>query len=82
MENVLCFVILVFYSTSLSVYNYRENGDVFECGDCFQIEHGMAHLFERISDGKIGIETNGDISIVVSCTLTCRVEKNSLVFAV
>lgn len=82
MENVLCFVILVFYSTSLSVYNYRENGDVFECGDCFQIEHRMAHSFERVSDDKIAIETSGDINNVVSCMLTCRVEKNSLVFAV
>ena len=70
-----CFGILVFYSTSLSVYNYRENGEVFECGDCFQIEHGMAHLFERVSGEKIVIETNVDINNVVSCMLTCRVEK-------
>lgn len=75
MEHVLCFVILVFYSTSLSVDNYRENGEVFECGARFQIEHPKSHLFERGHDDKIGIETSGDINHVVSCTLTYRVEK-------
>lgn len=75
MKNALCFVILDFYSTSLSIHNYRENGEVFECGDCFQIEHWKSHFFERVHDDKIGIETSGDINNVVSCTLMYRVEK-------
>lgn len=69
MEHVLCFVILVFYSTSLSVDNYRENGEGFECGDRFQIEHRKSHLFESGHVDKIGTETSGDINNVVSCTL-------------
>jgi hypothetical protein len=39
MENVLHTVVLVFDSTSLRIYNYVENGEDFEYGDFFQIDH-------------------------------------------